>query len=164
MISLISPALIMPCPLKRRRVLGSGRRWPVCGARGSAGPFSSAVFSHLHRRAWRPAHALAVLPSISSADQALAHALELALEASVHHVAPALRDEPAQERPIDRLLEDDLGPPQRPLQAGGQHPAFLLRQRHRRPHPDAHPPLVAVHELAAGGADGGALVGAALGR
>src|SRR3990172_1348888 len=111
MISLISPALIIPAV-------------SYLGARAPGLRHARAL------RRWHPGFATPV-PCVLSRREAATHPRELAVQTPVHQHAADLGDEAAEQRRVHRLLEHDL-----PVV---EHPAEAARERRERP-PRSPPP------------------------
>ena len=102
------------------------------------------------------------LDHVLSPCEALAHARELPVETAVQDEAAHLGDEPAQERSVHGLRDEDL------LAEGAAEPRGELLllvggEGHRRPHLGAYAAELVVHERAVGGDQLGEMVHAAAG-
>src|SRR3990172_8424467 len=142
MISLISPALIIPA------VSYLGARAP--GLRPARA-----------LRRWLPGFAPPPpplpspppLPCVLPRREAATHPRELAVQPPVHQHAADLGDEAAEQRRVHRLLEHDLPVVAHPAEAARERRALLPAARDRGAHAGAHAARRGVGQVAGGGAD-----------
>src|SRR3989454_8602541 len=134
MISLISPALIIPALLYRRRLHGSSGGWPVLDASGSPLVVGLRVQS-------------------SSAREPISQPGELAVQAAVHDQAAALGAEAAEQLLVQHLLDGHLLSAECLPEPRRQRRALVGGQRHHRAHPSARAVEIHVHERAVRVAD-----------